>query len=165
MKRLGRNLGLRSPAAGHRTPVTDRRIPVTEISPPSDSGHRIFPDRQIPVTAFSPTRRKKRREKGVVVAPASGTTRLGCDRRDDGDGAGDRVIGRCRRWIGKRRWLELRKQTRRKKRREKAVVAAPASGTTRLGCGRRDDGDGAGERVIRRGRRWIGKRRWLEEMK
>ncbi|KAL6226127.1 hypothetical protein ACLB2K_000092 [Fragaria x ananassa] len=105
------------------------------------------------------------REKAVVAASASGMTRLGCGRRDDGDGTGDRVIRRCRRWIGKRRWSELRKQMRRKKRREKAVVAAPASGTTRLGCGRRDDGDGAGDRVIRRSRRWIGKRRWSEEMK
>ncbi|KAL6191318.1 hypothetical protein ACLB2K_037709 [Fragaria x ananassa] len=46
MKKLGRNLGLRSPAAGHRPP---------------DSGHRIFPDRQIPVTGFSP----------IGVAPGS----------------------------------------------------------------------------------------------
>ncbi|KAL6204754.1 hypothetical protein ACLB2K_022021 [Fragaria x ananassa] len=150
MKRLGRNLGLRSPAAGHRTPVTDRRIPITGISP---------------TTGFCRRGGKKRREKAVVAAPASGTTRLGCGRRDNGDGTGDRVIGLCRRWIGKRRWSELRKQTRRKKRREKAVVATPASGTTRLGCSRRDDGDGAGDRVIRRGRRWIGKRGWSEEMK
>ncbi|KAL6223097.1 hypothetical protein ACLB2K_006487 [Fragaria x ananassa] len=45
MKRLGRNLGLLSPAAGFRS---------REFLRPPDSGHRIFPDRRIPVTGFSP---------------------------------------------------------------------------------------------------------------
>ncbi|KAL6195911.1 hypothetical protein ACLB2K_031528 [Fragaria x ananassa] len=45
MKRLGRNLGLRSLAARFRSPKFPR---------PPDSGHRIFPDRRISVTGFSP---------------------------------------------------------------------------------------------------------------
>ena len=35
----------------------------------------------------------------------------------------------------------------------------------KVGLRKRDDGDGAGDRVIEHGRRWIEKRRWSEERK
>ncbi|KAL6205137.1 hypothetical protein ACLB2K_022401 [Fragaria x ananassa] len=87
MKRLGRNLGLRSPAVGLRTPAAGRRTPVTGRRTPDfchrppdpglwpppaaghrppDFGHRNFPDRRIPVTGFSPSSRRDEYRRDVL---------------------------------------------------------------------------------------------------